>query len=60
MKGEFDMKKYINATAEIYKLDVGDVMLLTSVEVFSFSDFKTEDPETEGSKHYKNWGNWNS
>lgn len=53
------MKKYINAKAEIYKLDADDIMLLTSAESFSFSNFNTEDANDKSSKHYNNWGFWN-
>ena len=57
-EGTVDMKNYINAKAEIYKLDAGDVMLYASIESFNLDSFESDD--STSSKHYSNWGNWNS
>ena len=47
------MKNYVNAKAEIYKLDTGDIMLI-SLESLNFENIeKNED------KKYSSWGNWN-
>ena len=53
------MKNYINAKAEIYKLDAGDVMLIASLESFNLDSFTSEDSSDSNSKHFNNWGNWN-
>ena len=47
------MKKYINAKVEIYKLNAGDIMLV-SVESLDF-----ENIEKNEEKKYSSWGNWN-
>lgn len=52
------MKKYINAKADIYKLDAGDVMLIVSLESFDLDSFKSEDASDANSNHYNNWGKW--
>lgn len=51
------MKKYVNAKAEIYKLDAGDIMI-TSIQNLSFDVIGNE--TYEGDNNYANWGNWNS
>jgi len=54
MKEGIIMKNYVNAKAEIYKLDAGDVMLVASTNL----DF--ENIDTNESKAYSTWGDWNS
>ena len=48
------MKKYVNAEIELYKINVGDIMLTSEGEVDLDSIAKNED------KAYSSWGNWNA
>ena len=47
------MKNYVNAKAEIYKLDAGDIMLIS----INVADLDSID-KNEGNA-FSNWGNWN-
>ena len=48
------MKNYVNAKAEIYKLDAGDIMLV-SVESLNLKDWTPDEAENDS---YSKWGKW--
>ena len=53
------MKKYINAKVEIYNLDAGDIMFLSSDP----NELNMDDSSFNNEKGYNSsgaWGNWNS